>query len=32
MIWVDFAISEQKMDFNNDFARFQKSKSFERIF
>ena len=32
MIWVNFANSEQKMDFTNDFARFKKSKSFESIF
>ena len=32
MIWVNFVISEQKMDFTNDFARFKKSKSFESIF
>jgi len=32
MIWVNFAISEQKIDFKNHFCVLKKSKSFERIF
>ena len=32
MIWVNFANSEQKMDFKNHFCVLKKSKSFECIF
>ena len=32
MIWVNFSISEQKMDFQNHFCILKKSKSFECIF
>ena len=32
MIWVNFAISEQKVDLKNHFCLLKKSKSFECIF